>query len=305
MGHVMTVLGAIDPGTLGPTLMHEHLFVDLSGRKQDPDTRLDDVAAACREVALLQELGGTGLVEVTCLGMGRDAAKLKQVAERTGLQIVASTGFYQGAYHPPYVAERSEQELAEILVQEAAQGLDGTDVRPGILAEIGTSRNEITAAEAKVFRAVALAHKRTGLPISTHCTLGTMAEEQLNLLEGEGVDPRRVVLGHQDLQDDLELHVRLAKRGATIAYDTAGKEAYMPDAVRVRLILGMLARGLGDRVVLSMDITRRSHLQANGGYGYGHLLRSIIPALRTAGVSEREVAGMLVDNPRRVLTIHD
>lgn len=303
MGHIMTVLGPIAPEKLGPTLMHEHLFIDLAGRKQDPDTRLDDVDTACQEVALLQELGGQGLVEATCLGMGRQADAMRQVAARTGLHIVASTGFYQKSYHPLYVSERSAEELADRLVREVEEGLDGTAVRPGILAEIGTTRDEIHPDEAKVFRAVALTHRRTGLAISTHCTLGTMAEQQLDLLEGVGVDPGRIVLGHQDLQDDLELHVRLARRGAVIAYDTAGKEKYMPDAVRVRLITGMLEKGLGDRVVLSMDITRRSHLTAHGGYGYGHLLRTLVPALRAAGVGERELAAMLVDNPRRILTI--
>lgn len=305
MGHIMTVLGPIDPENLGPTLMHEHLFIDLAGRKQDPDTRLDDVDVACQEVALLQELGGRGLVEATCLGMGRQAEAMRQLAQRTGLHVVASTGFYQQAYHPPYVAERSAEELADMLVREVEEGLDGTAVRPGILAEIGTSRDEIRPDEAKVFRAVALTHKRTGLPISTHCTLGTMAEQQLDLLEDEGVDPGRVVLGHQDLQDNLDLHVRLARRGAVIAYDTAGKESYMPDSVRVRLITGMLEKGLQDHVVLSMDITRRSHLTAHGGYGYGHLMRSLVPALRAAAVGERELAAMLVDNPRRILTVPD
>lgn len=303
MAHIMTVLGPLDPGELGPTLMHEHLFIDLSGRKRDPDTVLDDLDLACREVAHLQRAGGRALVEVTCLGMGRRAGQLRELARRTGLQVIAATGFYQQAYHPPYLAARSAGELAEQLICEIEQGMDGTDVRPGILAEIGTSRGEIRPDEAKVFRAVAMAHKATGLPISTHCTLGTMGREQLDLLEAEGVDPARVVIGHQDLVDDLETHVALARRGATVAYDTAGKEAYMPDAVRVRLITGMLERGLGDRVVLSLDITRRSHLRENGGYGYSYLFDRLVPQLRAAGVGDRELEQMLVENPRRILTV--
>jgi len=303
MAHIMTVLGPINPAELGPTLMHEHLFIDLSGRKRDPDTILDNLEVACQEVAHLQRAGGRALVEVTCHGMGRRVDLLQEVARRTGLQVIAATGFYQQAYHPPYVAERTAEELAEMLIRECEEGMDGTPVRPGILAEIGTSKGEIRPGEAKVFRAVAIAHKATGLPISTHCTLGTMGLEQLNLLEAEGVDPSRVVIGHQDLRDDLETHVALARRGATVAYDTAGKEAYMPDAVRVRLITGMLERGLGDRVVLSMDVTRRSHLKANGGYGYSYLFDRLVPELQAAGVSDAELHLMLVENPRRILTV--
>lgn len=299
----MTVLGPIDPGDLGVTMMHEHLFIDLSERKQDPDARLDDVDLACQEVSHLKRAGGKALVEVTCIGMGREPAKLRQVAERTGLHVIAATGFYQQDFHPPYVAERSVEELTEQLWNEVAQGLDGTAVHPGILGEIGTSKDEIRPDEVKVFQAVARVHKKTGLPISTHCSLGTMPEAQLDLLEREGVDPSRIVLGHQDLKDDLETHVRLARRGATIAYDTAGKEAYMPDAVRVRLITGMLGRGLADRVVLSMDLTRQSHMKANGGIGYSYLLEELVPQLKAAGVTEAELEQMLVANPRRILTI--
>jgi len=303
MAYVMTVLGPVDPKELGPTLMHEHLFIDLSGRKKDPDTVLDDVDLACREMDHLQRAGGRALVEVTCHGMGRRPDLLKEVARRTGLHIVAATGFYQQAYHPPYLAERSAEELADQLMRDITEGMDGTAVKPGILAEIGTSKGEVRPDEAKVFRAVARVHRWTGLPISTHCTLGTMGREQLNLLESLGVDPARVVIGHQDLIDDLETHAALARRGATVAYDTAGKEAYMPDAVRVRLITGMLERGLGDRVVLSMDVTRRSHLKTNGGYGYSYLFDRLVPMLREAGVSEAELEQMLVLNPRRILTI--
>lgn len=299
----MTVLGPLEPARLGPTLMHEHLFIDLSGRKQDPDTRLDDLDLACREVDHLLAAGGLALVEVTCTGMGRDAAKLQALSRQTGLVVIASAGFYQQAYHPAYVAQKSEEELAEQLLQEVQEGLDGTAVKPGILAEIGTSKGEIRPDEAKVFRAIARVHRETSLPISTHCTLGTMGREQLDLLEQAGADPARVIIGHQDLLDDVELQASLARRGATIGYDTAGKESYMPDATRVRLITGLLERGLGHRIVLSMDVTRRSHLKANGGYGYSYLFDSLLPKLRQAGVSQAELDQMLVHTPRRLLAV--
>jgi len=97
MAYVMTVLGPVDPKELGPTLMHEHLFIDLSGRKKDPDTVLDDVDLACREMDHLQRAGGRALVEVTCHGMGRRPDLLKEVARRTGLHIVAATGTWPNA----------------------------------------------------------------------------------------------------------------------------------------------------------------------------------------------------------------
>lgn len=303
MSYIQTVTGPIEPSALGVTSAHEHLLKDSSVIKQDPDARLHEPDVMRGEIEKYKQAGGQAMVELTCHGLNRDAAGLRELALATGLQVIAATGVYQRRFHPEWVDEMSVTALADFLEREAREGMDGTDVLPGVLGEIGTSHNVMHPAEIKVFEAAAEVHKRTGLPISTHCTLGTMAVEQLDLLERAGVDPGRVVLGHQDLRPDKDSHVALARRGAFIAYDTIGKESYQPDAVRVELIVHMLEQGLGEHVLLATDITRQSHLQQHGGRGYGFLLTNFAAQLRAAGVSDAELEQMLVHNPRRAFSI--
>ncbi|MGE5561622.1 MAG: phosphotriesterase [Chloroflexota bacterium] len=282
--------------------MHEHLFIDLAGPKNDADARLADPAVALEELQLFRAAGGRGIVDMTPIGLGRRPEWLRQLAERTGLNIVAATGLYYERFYPQWVADRSAEELAAALISEATAGIAGTGVRPGVIGEIGSSRGAISPLEAKVFRAAALAQQATGLSIATHCTFGTMAEEQLALLEEAGADPRAVIIGHQDLRPDIPSYLRLAARGAFIAFDTAGKEQYQTDDARARLVAALFDGGYGAQVLVSCDITRQSYLKFNGGWGYVHLLSGFCDSLRAAGLGDREIAQLLIDNPARALS---
>jgi phosphotriesterase-related protein len=299
----MTVTGPRPASEFGPAAAHEHIFIDLSDQKQDPDARLQDSAVAERELLAFRAAGGRAIVDVTPHGLGRRPADLRTLAWRTGLDIVCATGLYYGRFLPPWVAERSSEQIAEMFIKEALAGIDGTGVRPGVIGEIGSGRAEISPDEAKVFRAAAAAQRATGLPISTHCTGGAMAEEQLDLLEAAGADPARVIIGHQDLRADGGSHARLATRGAFVAFDTAGKEQYQSDAMRARLVLAMLERGLGDHVLISCDVTRVSYLHASGGGGYAHLLTDFRARLQAAGLSDREWQQLVVGNPARAFAM--
>lgn len=299
---IQTVLGPVAPEEWGPTLCHEHLLVDLSGHKCDPDAALTDVPLVAAEAADLVETGGWGLIEVTAIGMGRNPEGLRQIAVASGLHVVCATGFYYGAFLPEAVHRLSVEALAELMEQELREGIAGSGgVRPGIIAEIGTSRDQVLPAEEKVFKAAALAQRRTGAPISTHASLGRLAMEQLNLLERAGADPGRVAIGHQDLNGDVELHAEIARRGAFVQYDTVGKSAYRSDTDRVRMLLELSDRGWAHRLMLSCDISRPSYLKRSGGYGYSYLLTHFVPALQEAGIDETLLQTMLVTNPRQLL----
>lgn len=301
MNRVWTVDGPLDPRELGLTMVHEHLAIDLSLIKNDPDAVLMDVDAVSREVSLYQQAGGRTMVEVTNRGMGRDVGKLRAIARRTGVHLVAATGYYHGPWLPPEVYQLDVEGLAEIMEREILEGIDGTEVRAGIIAEIGTSSGQILPAEEKVLRAAARAHRRTGAPISTHCSLGTMANEQVDILETEGVDPIRVAIGHLDLVDNIEYHAEVAQRGVFVQYDTVGKNRYQPDEVRIRLILEMLDRGFAEQLMLSCDITRPSYLKSSGGHGYDYLLTRFIPRLKAAGVDQKSLKVILEENPAKFL----
>ena len=199
------------------------------------------------------------------------------------------------------------------IMKEIENGVAGTDVRPGIIGEIGTSES-ILPTEERALRAAARAHRDTGLAISVH-TYGfaPQALEALDILEAEGADLERVAIGHLDHGPmDIELHKAIAARGAFVEYDGFGKDGWYMDPLsswlphdtdRLAAVVAMLSAGFIDRLLLACDVYSRMQLTSYGGWGYEHLPRHVAPALRHLGVSTGEVERILVENPRRLLTI--
>ena len=281
----------------GYTWVHEHLHIDLSGFKNNLDCRLDQYDLICQEMKDLRALGVSNIIEMTNRYMGRNPQFMLDLMRDTGINVMACTGYYQDAFFPEHVAARSVEQLAQEMVDEIVIGIDGTELKAGIIAEIGSSEGVITPLEEKVFIAAARAHIETGRPISTHTSFSTMGLEQLLLLQVHGVDLSRVTVGHCDLKDNLDNILRMIDLGAYVQFDTIGKNNYYPDENRIGMLHELRNRGLLNRVMLSMDITRRSHLKANGGNGYDYLLTTFIPQLRQSGFSQADVDTMLRDNP--------
>ncbi|MDU5551269.1 MAG: phosphotriesterase-related protein [Citrobacter freundii] len=283
----------------GSTWVHEHLHIDLSGFKNNLDCRLDQYDLICQEMKDLRALGVSNIIEMTNRYMGRNPQFMLDLMRDTGINVVACTGYYQDAFFPEHVAARSVEQLAQEMVDEIVIGIDGTELKAGIIAEIGSSEGVITPLEEKVFIAAARAHIETGRPISTHTSFSTMGVEQLVLLQAHGVDLSRVTVGHCDLKDNLDNILRMIELGAYVQFDTIGKNNYYPDEKRIAMLHAIRDRGLLSHVMLSMDITRRSHLKANGGNGYDYLLTTFIPQLRQSGFSQADVDMMLRDNPSK------
>lgn len=281
----------------GYTWVHEHLHIDLSGFKNNLDCRLDQYDLICQEMKDLRALGVSNIIEMTNRYMGRNPQFMLDLMHDTGINVMACTGYYQDAFFPEHVAARSVEQLAQEMVDEIVIGIDGTELKAGIIAEIGSSEGVITPLEEKVFIAAARAHIETGRPISTHTSFSTMGLEQLLLLQAHGVDLSRVTVGHCDLKDNLDNILCMIDLGAYVQFDTIGKNSYYPDEKRIGMLHALRNRGLLNRVMLSMDITRRSHLKANGGNGYDYLLTTFIPQLRQSGFSQADVDTMLRDNP--------
>ncbi|MCU6174847.1 phosphotriesterase-related protein [Citrobacter cronae] len=283
----------------GYTWVHEHLHIDLSGFKNNLDCRLDQYDLICQEMKELRALGVSNIIEMTNRYMGRNPQFMLDLMRDTGINVMACTGYYQDAFFPEHVATRSVEQLAQEMIDEIIIGIDGTELQAGIIAEIGSSEGVITPLEEKVFIAAARAHNETGRPISTHTSFSTMGLEQLTLLRTYGVDLSRVTVGHCDLKDNLDNILRMIDLGAYVQFDTIGKNNYYPDEKRIGMLHALRNRGLLNRVMLSMDITRRSHLKANGGNGYDYLLTTFIPQLRQSGFSQADVDTMLRDNPSK------
>jgi predicted metal-dependent phosphotriesterase family hydrolase len=311
MAHVQTVLGPIDPATLGVTLPHEHTQIALWHIESRWDywqlTRDADLIAT--ELGAFRDAGGGTIVDLTLPGVGRDPAWLQGVARATGLNVVMGCGWYRTAYYPPelLVDRRSVDSLADELVGEISAGAGDSGVRPGIIGEIGTDKPWISALEERVHRAAARAARRTGLALTTHAVLSPVGLDQLKIFEAEGADPTRVVIGHADSYPHLDHYLAIVERGASVEFDFLGMSFTPAERLGegrvIELLCELLARGHVERVLLSQDVCHDSQLSHYGGNGYTYLARTFLPRLREAGVSDAEIATMTVDNPRRLLTV--
>lgn len=274
----------------GYTLAHEHITIDLSGVKNDQDCHLDNQALTIEQLKKLYDYGVRNIIDVTNIGMGRDNDYVDVVSKATNINIVKSTGFYKEPFLPDFFYEKSESELANLMVDELNDFAH-------VIGEIGTSKNTWSEAEKKLFRAAVLAHKETGAPISTHTTLGTLGLEQAEFFLDNNVDPDMVVIGHLDLSGSLEHIEKIIKLGFNVGFDTIAKDNYFPDTGRIEYLLSLQDKDLIDKVVLSLDITRKSHLAT---YGYTHIFEKFIPACLDAGITQESIDQMLEGNPNRI-----
>lgn len=320
--HVQTVSGPVGPEDLGGVLMHEHL--DAVAMKGFYTGGAGDEELVLEALGGLMEHGIGTVVDLTGRSRvinGHDHLLAASVSTRLGLKIVNGFSFYKD----PWLQGRAPSALDELtaLYIESAGGNPGR--RAGVYGEVGTSLNEITPGEELHLRAVARAQSETGLAISTHCTLGTMAVEQVDILGSEGADPARIVVGHVDLLADLEYLERILAAGVNLAFDTFGKEwfdyrvpgsepdtpgeyvkwAYRrSDDDRVSALVQLCERGFEDRIVLSCDMSGAEawlNPETHGRHGYSYLPAVVVPRLREAGVTESAIRSMLVENPARIL----
>ena len=142
-------------------------------------------------------------------GLHPNPEALRQIAAEVGINIVAGTGFYWEKFHPPWLADITDSQIVELLVSDLTEGLLDTDVKAGILGEIGTNHRGITPAESRVLRACAAAQREVGVPISTHALFTRVGMDQARNLSDAGADLTKVVIGHVDTTPDIEYHVQL------------------------------------------------------------------------------------------------
>ncbi|MET1231871.1 MAG: phosphotriesterase [Candidatus Limnocylindrales bacterium] len=311
MGEVQTVRGRVAAESLGITLPHEHTRCVLWQIPNRWDywqlTGDEDVMIA--ELDRFRLVGGSCLVDVSLDAIGRDPARLRRLAEASGLHLIMGCGWYRQAYYPPEarIGQRTSDELADELVAEFEEGVRGTSIRPGIIGEIGTDKPWLTGEEERVHRAAARAARRTGMAVTTHAVMSPVGLAQLRVFEEEGLDPGRVVIGHADSYPDGAYHRAIAERGANLEFDFLGM-TFTPverhgEPRLIRLLMALLEAGHAERVLLSQDVCHDSQLAAYEGHGYTYLAETFLPRLRSMGVDEATIETMTIDNPRRILTL--
>jgi len=308
-GQVQTVLGPVAPGDLGFTLPHEHTKCSLwwIENRWDYWELIGDEPRMNEELAAYKALGGGTLVDVTPIGIGRDLARLARLSQATGLHIVAGAGWYRQAYYPAEarIDRRSIDDLADEIVEEFVDG----PVRPGVIGEIGTDKPWVTAQEERVFRAAARAALRTGASVTTHAVQSDVGLAQLSILEDEGLDPARIVIGHCDSHPRIEHWREIVRRGAHVEADFLGM-SFTPleragEPKVVELISTLLNEGFEKQILLSQDVCHDSQLASYGGNGYTYLQKSFLPRLVEAGVNAATIKTITVKNPARLLTLRN
>ncbi|MBK9126142.1 MAG: phosphotriesterase [Chloroflexi bacterium] len=300
MSIIRTVLGDIAPADLGICLPHEHVYGQPPPQYAEPDLILDDEAGVIAELRGYYAANGRALVEMTTPDYGRNAAAMQRIARASHVHIIAATGYNKERFSAPFLESADVEILAARFAAEVQHGMDGTDAPAGVI-KASSTLNAISPLAEKLFAAAALAHHRTGAPISTHTEAGTMALEQVDLLTRAGVPPDRIIIGHTDRNPDFALHTALAQRGVFLGYDQIGKAKYHPDSLRADLVARMVDAGFGGQILLAGDRARKSNWAAHGGQGFAHVLMSFVPLLRARGLEDAQIDALLIANPARAL----
>jgi phosphotriesterase-related protein len=306
-GQVNTVLGKRSPRALGMTLMHEHVLVDFVGADKVSPQRYNAeevFQTALPHLKALRAAGCRTLVECTPAFLGRDANLLKRLASASGLHIVTNTGFY-GAANDKYVPAIARQETAEQLAarwtREFQEGIDGTGIRPGII-KIGVDAGPLSEIDAKLVRAAAKTHLQTGLTIASHTGDGVAALEELEILKQEGVHPNAFIWVHAQIEGNGQLHLKAAQQGAWVEFDGISESS---TDKHLQLVKGMIEQGFSDRLLISQDAGWYHVGEPKGGTfrPYTLVLEKFIPLLRRSGVTPEQIRSLLIDNPRKALTL--
>jgi phosphotriesterase-related protein len=321
MPTVETVLGPVDTADLGPTYMHEHVFVLTPDVQQNfPDEWGDEeerVADAVTKLSALAASGVRTIVDPTVIGLGRYIPRIQRVAEQVrDLNIVVATGCYTYQdvpmffhYRTPEVRTLLGMEEPEPMVAmftaDITDGIAGTGVRAGML-KCAIDTPGLTPGVERVMRAVAKSHLATGCPITVHTHPGTrQGLDVQRVMAEEGVDPGRVVLAHSGDTTDVDHLSALATAGFWLGMDRFGINVETTFEARADTVVELCARGFTDRMVLAHDAAcyidwiEPDALAVLPQWNYLHIQAEVLPYLREKGVTEDQITAMLVDNPRR------
>ena len=313
---IASVTGEVEGSALGQVLVHEHVVCGAAGVTRGAAALAGGTPALIdRAVSALQDARAEGLttiVDATPFDLGRDVELLAEVARQSGVTILAATGHW--LLPSVFMSNRSVTELADLFIADLTTGADGTSIRCGVMKV--ASEEEVTPFDRRVLEAVAIAHRETGAPIITHAAArNRIGEAQAAVFDELGVPPDRVVIGHADDTYELDYLTGLADRGYVIGMDRipcGNLPEYGGRTVedRIGMIVELVERGYGDRIVVSHDdpiwaglLTDEDqvrHQEANPD-GVSFIHRRVLPALRDRGLDDAAIRRLMVGNPARWL----
>jgi phosphotriesterase-related protein len=345
---VITVAGVIDYEDLGITLPHEHLFVDLSFAYEEPKDSENKIyanqkvslntlhllkynPALLRDNLVLDEediadellqfkiAGGKTLVEQSSIGAGRSTEAIQNISRLVGIHIITGTGYYLKQSLPPDIVNAGEATLLKNIIREVRHGINGTEIRPGIIGELGIGP-AIEDWEKKLLKVAAEAQRETGLAVFIHIqavpTLPNFSGklngmEVIKILENAGASLDKVAICHTDAKIDLEYIKNITRHGVYAEFDHIGKDYYYPqtdflmdrDMDRVLALKELIDNGCIEKILISQDVCLKTDLIKYGGFGYAHILKNIVPLMMKRGITQKQVDTVMVENPKVLLNV--
>jgi len=334
---ITTVLGEISEDKLGITSSHEHIFidmrkcVDITGNEPacfydkicmenraevfaDPygildNALLEGVDAAVEEMNYFKKWGGQTIVDCTLDEIGRDPMALKEVSLRSGVNIIVGCGHYYHKAHFPYVEKASVQELADEMRKDILYGIGDTDIKAGIIGEIGTSAI-MSDSEKKVLMAAGMVGAETGKAIHVHTDLYTEnGFEVIDILTREGAKPEKICIDHVDVWLRPDYIRALLQKGVYVEFDNFGKEFYTSkerrfayDLERIRLLKKLMDEGYQKQILVCNDICLKTMWKTYGGNGYAHILRAVRDMAVEEGIDKKAYDALLTENVKKFLS---
>jgi phosphotriesterase-related protein len=333
---VRTVCGDRPASQIANVLVHEHILFDIAppgaqdandapitmqtrwqtdymSNRNPSNARQQDRQTAADELSALNAEGGDLIVDQSTHGLARDPQGLREASRASGCSVVAAAGTYTAPYLDAVTLEADVETLAQRFTDEITLGLDGSDIRAGLIGEIGCSW-PMEPVEKRALQAAARASRATGAGISVHPGRDPAAPfDIVDILESEGADLSRCVICHMDrTYPDGNGPLELAKTGVMVEWDFFGIETshyWMGDAElptdrgRLRVIAQLFEAGLQASVLVSQDICTRTRLLTWGGHGYGHILRNVRPLMASMGFSTADIDRILRINPLSLLAM--
>jgi phosphotriesterase-related protein len=319
MARVNTVMGTVSPAELGFVAIHEHIGYGMPGCELDtkwwktPEQRYEETVPKLR---LFHEnaspYGAATFVDATGICNGRDLDYYKSLSAKTGVHIIASTGFVGGDTALPFFERASIEYLAEQFVHEITVGIGSSGAKAGII-KVGVSRGfKMKELDKRIYRAAARASKATGAPIFTH--LAVDVEPALAIFDEEGLPLKRVLFGHADdgVSQGLVNEKAIIAQGGRIGFDTFGYDLELPDPPfwgrhrneRLDHLLTFINNGLVDSVLASAD-ANCSPLGWPGvkGHTVNYLFEQLLPDLKAAGIGDAIIDRIFVENAAEFLTL--
>ena len=332
-----TVNGPLEESELGFTLMHEHIFCDLRKprernvflnneegikidnrfevnyyqNKHPQNLILDEYEKAVNELNIFREFGGNTIVELSTIGINPEPKKLSEISHETGVNIVLGTGYYTNDYLDEFSLNYSVEDLKMLMYKHLQEGFEGTNIRAGLIGEIGCSWH-LKKSEKKSLQAALDIQDELGVTLSIHPGRHKSSPAEIvKFLENFKVIPEKTIICHIDRTlTNLENILFLLNKGYVLEWDFFGIETSnywfgkfdLPtDYMRLDLIYELIKKGFKNQITISHDICIKTRLSCYGGHGYSHINRHVVPLMFERGWTENNIEQILVKNPANLL----